>query len=406
MGEPMQISKQVFRRYIAGKQGLWPGRRWSGLDGVRLAVEGGAVIQIDPLCVLARSHDLAVHSRVADYRPEDLHTVLYEERRGFDWGGTVFVHPMRYIPYYRAVMARKAGHDYWLNYAEHYRRAIEEVSASIHANGPQSNRAFSGDKLADSYWRTGKDTGRALYYLWMTGEMMTAYRKGFERYYDFAENIVPTEWHSTASIEEAEEFFAHQVFRDFSAVTLLEFKNQWSGKIERKVDLAEAQAKLDIMQKESELFGVDVDGLKARYYIPSIEMDLLNELRDGGIPADWQASYSKNDIEALFLAPLEIISARGRARQVFDFDYLWEVYKPANLRRWGYYTIPVLYQDRLVARFDSRVDRKLKQLQLQGYWQEEDFQVSDEYRFAIRAGIDRLMRLVDAQSVTGLPEME
>jgi uncharacterized protein len=406
MSEFMKISKQVFRRYIAGKQGLWPGRRWRGVEGIRAALDGGAVVQIDPLCVLARSHDLALHARVADYRPEDLHTVLYSERQGFDWGGTVYVHPMRFIPFYRAVMARKAGHEYWLNFAERYRGAIDEVSASVRANGPQSNRAFSGDKLADRYWRTGKDTGRALYYLWMTGTMMTAYRKGFERYYDFAENIIPSEWQSTANLEDAEDFFANQVFVDYSAVTALEFKNLWSGKIERKVDLHEAQAKLDILMKSSILTVVDVDGLKNRYYLPSKDIDLLNELGDGGIPAIWQAIYSDNETETLFLAPLEIISARGRARQVFDFDYLWEVYKPANLRRWGYYTIPVLYQDRLVARFDSRIDRSLKQLQLLGYWQEDDFQVTDAYRPAFRTGIERLMKMVDAQSVTGMPEMK
>jgi uncharacterized protein YcaQ len=50
-----------------------------------------------------------------------------------------------------------------------------------------------------------------------------------------------------------------------------------------------------------------------------------------------------------FLAPLDIVSARGRAQQLFDFEYVWEVYKPAHRRRWGYYVLPILWGYRLAA---------------------------------------------------------
>src|SRR5207248_1030717 len=65
------------------------------------------------------------------------------------------------------------------------------------------------------------------------------------------------------------------------------------------------------------------------------------------------------------------VSTRGRASWLFDFEYLWEVYKPAAKRRWGYYTLPILYGDRLVARLDPKLDRTTSTLVINGFWLEE-----------------------------------
>ena len=66
------------------------------------------------------------------------------------------------------------------------------------------------------------------------------------------------------------------------------------------------------------------------------------------------------------------MSARGRAKPLFDFDYTWEVYTPADKRRYGYYVLPVLWGDRLVARFDARMDRAGRTLVLIGLWLEDE----------------------------------
>jgi uncharacterized protein YcaQ len=71
------------------------------------------------------------------------------------------------------------------------------------------------------------------------------------------------------------------------------------------------------------------------------------------------------------LAPLERATARGRASLIFDFEYVWEVYKRASKRRWGYYTLPVLWGDRLCARIELRADRPSDSLIVQGFWPEE-----------------------------------
>ncbi|MBP8241775.1 MAG: hypothetical protein KAX36_05340, partial [Thermoflexales bacterium] len=99
MISPLRISPEVARRFILGKQGLWPGRRWQGKAGADAAMRAIEHLQLDPLTVVARSHDLTLHSRVADCTPGLWETLAYEERRYFDWGGWLAARPMNELPY-------------------------------------------------------------------------------------------------------------------------------------------------------------------------------------------------------------------------------------------------------------------------------------------------------------------
>ena len=103
------------------------------------------------------------------------------------------------------------------------------------------------------------------------------------------------------------------------------------------------------------------------------------------------------------------MSARGRAKPLFDFDYVWEVYKPAHQRRWGYYTLPVLWGDRLVARFDSKLDRSIDTLVINGLWLEDETLGRDEaFGQAMGLGMVRFARFLDAKRVdaTAVPHRQ
>ncbi len=93
---PITISKQTARRFVLGKQGLWPGRRWKGKKGAAQAIRACEAVQLDPLNVAARSQDIVLHSRVLDYKPEYLYQVAYEDREFFDYGGWLAMYPFTY----------------------------------------------------------------------------------------------------------------------------------------------------------------------------------------------------------------------------------------------------------------------------------------------------------------------
>jgi uncharacterized protein YcaQ len=103
----LTIDLVTARRYILGKQGLWPGRRWRGIEGTEQAMREIEYLQLDPLQIIARSHDIQLYSRVLDYVPGLWEDVTYGQRRFFDGGGWLAARPMDELPHWRVVMRRE-----------------------------------------------------------------------------------------------------------------------------------------------------------------------------------------------------------------------------------------------------------------------------------------------------------
>jgi len=99
----LTIDVQPARRFILGKQGLWPGRRWRGIKGTEEAMRAMEYLQLDSLQIIARSHDIMLQSRVLDYKPDMWEAVTYQQRKFFDWGDWLAVRPMDELPYWRVV---------------------------------------------------------------------------------------------------------------------------------------------------------------------------------------------------------------------------------------------------------------------------------------------------------------
>ena len=124
----------------------------------------------------------------------------------------------------------------------------------------------------------------------------------------------------------------------------------------------------------------------------------MEALNAGRVPADW-APLEEQDAEVVFLAPLEFVSARGRAKGIFQFDYKWEIYKPAITRVYGPYTLPMLYGDNLVGRMDAKLNRPNRTLIINGVWLEEGFQADAAYQAAFERGLAHFARFLEAERV-------
>jgi uncharacterized protein YcaQ len=145
-----------------------------------------------------------------------------------------------------------------------------------------------------------------------------------------------------------------------------------------------------------QLVEVQVEGWRVPQVALAEDVAVLETLAAGRIPAAWQPLDTTTESEATFLSPLDPVSARGRAKPLFDFDYVWEVYKPAHLRRWGYYTLPILWGDRLVARFDSRLDRTSRTLVVNGLWLEDEALARDDaFADALERGMSRFQAFLE-----------
>jgi uncharacterized protein YcaQ len=128
---------------------------------------------------------------------------------------------------------------------------------------------------------------------------------------------------------------------------------------------------------DGSLVEVRVDGWRRPQLAIGSDAGVIRELERGIVPAAWAPLDSTTTDEATFLSPLDPVSARGRAKPLFGFDYVWEVYKPLAQRSFGYYTMPILWGDRLVGRFDPKLDRTTGTLMILGLWLEDEALAKD-----------------------------
>ena len=390
MSEPIQLSSQAARRFVLGKQGLWPGRRWAGKAGTLAAIRAVEHLQLDPLVILARSHDLMLHSRVIEYRQALFDEIAYEDRACFDCGGWLAVQPIEELPYWRTIMRREAAYGGMLATATAYPAAIELARRALAEQSTVSGRDFpSAEGKSIVHYRGSKETTLALYYLWRTGEAMTHHRAGFERVYCSPESGAPSHLLEPAADDAADRFMARKsvAFAGISGRI-----GPLSNSLRRPVTRAEEAALKSELIESGEIVAIEVEGWRGRQFVLGSDLALLSEVAHGGIPKEWTPLGTSTEEEVTFLSPLDPVSARGRARTLFDFDYVWEIYKRPSDMKFGRYTMPILWGDDLVGRLDARMDRKSGTLVVTGAWLEDDSTGSNTlFLDALRAGMRRMM---------------
>jgi uncharacterized protein len=397
-GNMLTIDSETARRFILGKQGLWPGRRWRGSVGTEQAMRAMEYLQLDPLQIIARSHDIKLHSRVLDYTPGMWEDAAYQQRKFFDWGGWLAARPMDELPHWRVVMRRERESSPRIrSMANDHADAIVEMRAILRERGTVSNRDFKmSTRTRTQSYRGRKDSALALYYLWRTGEVMTHHRERFERVYALTEAVAPAHLIRESDEDEADRFL---ITKDvsFSGLSRL---SRASDLLQYGAPRGKAQQLCEAMLADGDLIEVKVEGWKAVHYALGSDAEMLRDLRAGRVPQAWTPLESTTTEEVVFLAPLDHVSARGRAKVLFGFDYVWEVYKPEHQRKFGYYTMPILWGDRLVARFDSKLDRTTNTFIILGLWLEDEALGSDAaFAEALARGFARFVSFLGASTL-------
>ena len=395
----LTIDIDIARRFILGKQGLWPGRRWRGLKGAEQAMRAMEYLQLDPLQIVARTQDIKLHSRVLDYKPGIWEGLAYQKRKFFDWGGWLAVRPMDELPHWRVVMRReRTGEQKWTRMpkmARDYADAIAEMRALLRERGTLKNRDFEMEtRTRTQSYRGRKDSALALYYLWITGEAMTHHRENFERVYALTETVAPAHLIHESDEAEADRFLVKKEisFSGLSRPSALDtfLRGLPHGKAYKQVTEA--------LLADGEIVEIRVEGWKAVHYALASDVKLLRDLSAGRVPKAWKPLETTTTEEVIFLGPFDQTVARGRAKVVFGFNYVLEVYKPAHQRKFGYYALPILWGDRFVARFDSKLDRTTNTLVILGLWLEDKALGKDEaFAEALACGFARFVTFLGAR---------
>src|SRR5215472_17034518 len=289
------ISQIAARRFVLGRQGLWPGRRWKGKRGVERAMRAMEFLQLDPLQVVARSQDIALYGRIVGYTPGAWEELCYKDRKFFDWGGWLSVRPMEELPHWLVVMRREREGariiaDGELGGTKRNReidqpgivlrsalgncKAIDEMRAVVRIKGTVTNRDFAmNTRRRMNNYRGRKDSAVALYYLWRTGELMTHHRERFERVYGLAEDIAPAHLLRESSDEEADAFIIRKTiaFHGFHRLNGRgggDIGNPVLSRVLRRPVTAKEVVDLrERMLADGEIIAVQIESLKDVYYV-------------------------------------------------------------------------------------------------------------------------------------------
>jgi uncharacterized protein YcaQ len=231
---------------------------------------------------------------------------------------------------------------------------------------------------------------------------MVHHRERFERVYAPTEAVAPPSLLEEASDEETDDFMRrkHVAFEGISPLT-------GSYALYHRGERQAVVAWRDKAVRDGVLIEIEVDGWRGMRWALAGDAGDIATVDRGKVPQAWRPLAETATEETTFLSPLDPVSARKRAAVLFDFDYIWEVYTPAPKRKFGYYALPVLWGDRLVARFDGRLERSTSTFAILGVWLEDEALASDPaFAEAFACGIERMGRLLGAErlDVTGVPQ--
>ena len=355
------------RRVALAAQGF-ADRRPAGvpdLRALRRVFARVGLVQIDSVNVLVRSHYLPLYSRLGPY-PSGLldragwHAPRPGARALFEyWGHEASLLPVATQPLLRWRMARgeELAWGRMRAVARERPALLEELLAQVRDRGPLT----AGDVEHDRPRRTGPWWGwgevkAGLEYLFWCGALTSAGRRGFERVYDLPERVLPPGVLAapTPAVPDAQRELVRIAARACGVATERDLRDYF------RLDLAAARARVAELAEDGELLAVTVE-----------------EGRGGGEGPAW-AAYLHRDAPLprrvptrALLSPFDsLVWERSRVERLFGFRFRIEIYVPAPARVHGYYVLPFLLGERLVARVDLKADRPTRTLRVQGAYAE------------------------------------
>lgn len=351
-----------------------------GAKGTRAVLERLRCIQLDPLDVLGTNADLVVMARVDDVARGDVWRHLFPKHAFEHFAKERCILPARAFPYYR-----RHGHEAqtpWWKHGERERRVpprlVQAVLEEIRERGPMTARELTDhgtvEPLDWSGWKsTSKATTMAVEILWTLGDIVVAGRtESREKIYDVPER-------SFGDAGEAKEEFARWALRE--RVLAAGLLTRAGGSMWSMLGVVRTSPVVEQMIEEGELVDVMVEG-SPRHYLAA--------------PSFLKTKPARYDERVRILGPLDpLLWDRNLIRHVFDFDYVWEVYKPEHQRKWGWYVCPLLQRDTLIGRIDARVDGNT--LVVKKLWLEDG--KGDADVDAIRAALERHAEMCGAAKV-------
>ena len=332
-----RLSAAEARRVALAAQGFGS----SAPRSLRGVLDRVGLIQIDSVNVLVRAHYLPAFSRLGAYPTERLDRLSwYAPRRLFEyWGHEASLLPVALHPLLRWRMDR-AAHDAWGGMRRVMRDhpdVVERVVEQVRERGPVAASELVEDRPRRSGpWWDWSDVKRACEWLFWSGRITSARRRNFERLYDVPERVLPRAVLDapTPPVDDAQRELVRVAARSLGVAAEKDLRDYF------RLPTADARGRVAELVEAGDLQPVEVEGWRVPGYLAA----------GARVPR-------RVDARAL-IGPFDsLVWERSRTERLFGFRYRLEIYVPAADRVHGYYVLPFLLGERLVARVDLKADR-------------------------------------------------
>lgn len=393
------LTNQQARQFILLKHGLLDEYKYVGKQGVLDFVRQAGCIQFDPVDSCGKNAELTLQSRVKGFTKRTLYELLYNDRKLVDYPDkNLSIIPTVDWPYFERY--RKASREGGLRF-EGLAELENQARTYIKIHGP-----VSSDELPiqgsihwhstihwSGNWNGNTKAARSvLEQLYSTGELIIHHKKGSRKYYDFAEKYIPADLLNAA--DPLPDDFEHQkwrVLRRIGAVGLLwnrpsdAWLNIWDLKSSQRNDVFRE------LLDERKILGIKIEGLKNTLFCRSEDISILE-------------TVLKNDKfkpRCELIAPLDCMMwDRKLICTLFDFDYTWEIYTPAAKRKYGFYVLPLLYNDSFIGRMEAVADKMASTLTVKNIWYENGVRQTKNLRTAFEGCINRFAEFNECNNVS------
>lgn len=394
----LTITRKQARQFIFIKQGLLGKHRFVGKAGALQYVRQAGCIQYDPVDVCGKNAELTLQSRVKRFTKKDLAELLYKDRLLVDYSDKeLSIWPREDWPYFSGYRERSKAHGArFEGIPELERRTV----AYIREHGPVSSDTLpiegtvfwhSSMHWSGNWQGQSKAARSVLEQLYTDGVLLIHHKSGSRKYYDLADRYfsqalltAPNPCPDDAS------FLEWRVKRRVGAIGLL-----WNRRSDAWLGIAmttdQRNAAFDALEAQGAIIKAETEDIRFPLYLLAEDLPLLEAVMRDTVDL-------KPRLE--FLAPLDpMLWDRKLIEALWDYRYSWEIYTPAEKRRFGYYVLPMLYGDSLIGRLEAAADRKTGTLEVKHIWYEDGVRQTKKLAGAIDKALDRLAKFNDCGQV-------
>jgi uncharacterized protein YcaQ len=348
--KPLALSKLQARRIWLRAQRLDHNEPFgSGPEATQAAVEHLGYVQIDTINVIERCHHHILYTRIPEYRRGDLHHAQSVDKTVFEyWAHALSYLPARDLPFFLGAMKqhRRDGHRWFGSVKD---EDLRKVLTLLRKQGALTVRDIEDDVLVDKIhpWASRKPSQRALQLAFYQGRVTVSRRAGMLKTYELMDRHFGwARLPKPASEKEIVNYLLDRALRTQGVVSL------------------ESACYLDAPRKSAMRRLIDAR-MRGKELVP-VELEGAGKLEHWARAETLDASFDPAGEIVHILSPFDpLVHQRKRLQLFFDYEHRFEAYVPRKKRKLGYFALPVLVGDEIVAAIDLKTDRAREKLLMQ-----------------------------------------